>query len=228
MQILGWVFDISDSKLKPYVLTSSIIFFIFSFIWIFKKIRLSLSKYTHDFDIVYFKRSDLDGLYKLSKELLPSVPTKRQIKNVFNANKKVFKMVVEKRKLFGHEIKKYVGFYSILPMTGEARSLLEVEQIRGIDFDSNHIEPISGSCECIYLGAIGAHGTRAKAHAVGSLKEKIHLLFESETQIIFTRPTTKDGLRSAKNFGFVPVNENVRENELERLYVLRKDDIHID
>ena len=178
----------------------------------------------YTFHVHRMKPSQMDISIELSKKLFPSIPTKRELKQIYKVNNAVCKLQYRNIRFLGFNIAKHTGVCSIAPMTNEARKLLEKEKLDGLRMTPEHLTKSKSSHACLYIGAVGAIGTRAKKHILIFLSGLIDNEFENGTEVIFTRPTTKDGLRTAKKFGFVPVKDDAGDNELNRLYRIYKNE----
>lgn len=97
-----------------------------------------------------------------------------------------------------------VGFFSVFPVTQEAKELLAKNLHKGTELVSNHIVSQGHRAAAIYIGAVGAKGFRAKERTLGALMGYL-ISRTRKTPLIFTRPVTKDGLRLTRQQGFEPV-----------------------
>ena len=185
---------------------------------------LAWGKTEYKFHILRMKPMEMDLSIQLSKKLFPSIPTKRELKSIYKANNSICQMQFRKMKLFGITLDKATGVFSAAPVNKAARNLLEKEELHGLKFSDKHIIKEKRPYTCLYIGAVGAIGIRARRHLMDYLKEFIHVEFQKGVDVVFTRPTTKDGLRVAKAFGFTPVLDDVAPDELDRLYCLKSVD----
>lgn len=183
----------------------------------------------YSFHIHRMKPSQMDFSIKISNKLFPVIPTKRELKCIYKVNNAVCKLQYRIIKFLGLDVAKYTGICSIVPMTDKAKALLEAENLNGLTFTPEHISKPRQEHTCLYIGSVGAIGARAKKHILIFLEGVIDSEFGKGIDVVFTRPTTKNGLRIAKRFGFIPVMDDAGEDELNRLYRIYKteyDEIH--
>ncbi len=193
-------------------------------LYIFWGIVIAWGTTEYNFHIARMKPREMDISIDLSKKLFPSIPTKRELKSLYKANNSICQIQFREIKILGFTLHKPTGLFSALPMTKAARNLLEQEELHGLKFSDKHVVKEHRPYGCLYIGAVGALGPRAKKQIFIFLKGFIHSEFQKGVEIIFTRPTTKDGLRVAKVSCFTPVLDDVEAGELDRLYCLKRVD----
>lgn len=216
---LNWL-DSDDLNLAKALCV--VIFGLGVILYIFWGSAIAWGKTEYKFHISRMKPREMDLSIELSKKLFPSIPTKRELKSLYKANNSICQIQFREIKFFGITLNKPTGLFSALPMNKAARNLLEKEELHGLKFSDKHIIKENRPYTCLYIGAVGAIGPRAKRQILEFLKGFIHAEFKKGVEIIFTRPTTNDGLRVAKASGFIPVLDDVASNELDRLYCLKR------
>lgn len=150
-------------------------------------------------------------------------PTINALKELFNANNKSFVFYEKISYSGGQKRTKVLGFCTIIPVTTQAEKLLEREELNGLRLDRAHVVRPGAACASIYIGSIGADGQSAKAAVLNYVLGQLHSYASAGVKRAYTRPVTKDGLRVAKKYAFVPVGGDVRGDELHRLYYLDLD-----
>lgn len=191
--------------------------------WLFQKAAELWGTTSYDFKVYKLKPNQIDLVLKLSKDLLPRTPSKKSFKKVYQANGQMIRVQFRIIDFLGWRFVKPTGFCSVMPMNETAKELLEKEELQGISFTPEHIVKPRTESSCIYIGAIAAKGFRAKHDLILYLKGIIETEFDHGVDCIFTRPTTKKGLKLAKRFGFQPVSPDADDDELERIYKLDKE-----
>ena len=101
------------------------------------------------------------------------------------------------------------GFFSVFPMTDEARALLESNELLGAAFTAAHICEPSQIPAAYYIGAVGGVGRRGRHATLLQLMGYVTALQRRHTKLVFTRPMTEDGLRLARDYRFSPVRRDV-------------------
>ena len=97
-----------------------------------------------------------------------------------------------------------LAFFSAIRLTASAAELFSRNALDGFRLDRTHIAGPKRKAEALYIGGLGAKGTRAKGWLVQHLRARIAQFFEEGGVVVFARPVTEDGLRIAKGMGFVP------------------------
>jgi hypothetical protein len=100
--------------------------------------------------------------------------------------------------------RRMVGFFSVFPVTKEAKELLSLNQLKGTELIPQQIVSRGHRAAALYIGGVGAKGFRARERTLGALMGHVAILGQ-KTPLVFTRPVTKDGLRIARQQGFEPV-----------------------
>lgn len=127
-------------------------------------------------------------------------------KRWFSHNQKMF-WVVEKTKHRGPARYQVItGFFSVLPLTKDGLDMLISSQLDTRAFSLSHIAQDFTSPAAYYIGAIASKGGKSKGVALGALIERTAQFVEAFPARIYTRPTTKDGLRSACHQGFEAID----------------------
>lgn len=98
-----------------------------------------------------------------------------------------------------------VGFFSIIRLTEAAVGLFNRNNLDGFRMDRTHIAGPRKKAAALYIGGLGASGFRARGWLVQHVRARIDEFFEDGGSVVFTRPVTEDGMRTAKGLGFVPV-----------------------
>jgi hypothetical protein len=96
------------------------------------------------------------------------------------------------------------GVFTVIPVTLEAMGLLAKNELNAVAFSPQHIVSTRKDASAIYVSVILGKDDVGKALAIRSLTDKLNAP-SARRLPVFTRPTTKDGLRLAKKFGFQPV-----------------------
>ncbi|MCM8600037.1 MAG: hypothetical protein NFW04_15500 [Candidatus Accumulibacter sp.] len=165
------------------------------------------------------KRNDLRIAYEFCQGMFgDNFATYNSVKRWFNHNDKMFWIVEKVRKSAAATVSEIRGFYSILPLTQAGEKALLDGEIDGRGFLIDHIAKNVESSVALYVGVIASKGIRFRGAALGSLITNITSILERKSCRIYTRPTTSDGLRIAKQRGFEAVDGSGTE-QLDKLYV---------
>lgn len=147
-------------------------------------------------------------------------PSLNDLKQIFNANNDVFKVLEKVVKYSRKRRSELVGFCTIVPMKSEAEPLLATEQLNGLRMSAEHIAAPRKQVRVLYIGSIGAQGAKPRAAVLNYVLGVMDDAAKHGVRRVYTRPVTKDGLRVATKYGFEPVMGDVRPGELRRLYFL--------
>lgn len=174
-------------------------------------------------DVFRLKPNQMDDLLNLSKKLLPETPSKKEVKKIYKTNNSVIQVQVSTKKFLGYTFSRICGFFTLLPITDEARGLLEEEKLSGLRMTPDHVLKERSEPEYVYLGSIASKGFRARHDLIQYVRGVVNQCFQQGVRAIYTRPTTQSGLRLAKRFDFEPVCDDVEDSALNRIYVLRNE-----
>lgn len=139
------------------------------------------------------------------------------VKHWFNHNDKMFWMVERTKRIKGITIHEITGFYSILPLSSSGHDHLISGQLDGRKFTTEHLTSNFSEAKAYYIGGIASRGGKSKAVALGSLMTAVSELHERLPLPIYTRPTTKDGLRLAAKKGFEALDGSGAK-DLDKIY----------
>lgn len=168
------------------------------------------------------KRKEIDTLLPLYNELIggPRV-SNNNAKEMLDVNPETI-MILEKTSVSGLKTKlEAVGFCTIWPLTRDAANLVSNEELNGLQMNARHICNPKQKPYALYVGSIGAKGSKAKAHILGYLISLIDRNAKNGAGFAYTKPSTKDGLRLAKQYDFTPVKNDASADELNRVYKLK-------
>lgn len=132
-------------------------------------------------------------------------PSVNQLKSMFSANKSIFRFYKRKSVRGSRKIVEIRGFCTVIPMKRDAGVLLEKGELNGLKMDSTHIAGAKERCEVCYIGSIGAERNSAKAAVLTYVLGVIDEYEQRGCGRVYTRPTTEDGLRIVRKYGFVSV-----------------------
>jgi hypothetical protein len=164
-------------------------------------------------------RDEIKSLLHFSSHLLPgSVMPLRDVKTIHQVNPSALFIGERTWRLWGLEITRKVGCFSLLPLTREASELLAKEALDGLSLTPLHICKPNRKPAALYLGSIAAKGFRNKADIILYVKGRLSDEVDRGVRVIYTRPISKDGLRLAHRHRFMPVADGVADDQLGRIY----------
>jgi hypothetical protein len=166
------------------------------------------------------RRNELRPLLRFARRLLGQAPSLNQVKDLYNTNPNAIWVAerVKEHSASGITSTKVVGFFTIVPLTDKAMRLVEEERLDGLHFTSEHIAGPKQKPAALYLGSVAAKGFQARAEILAYVRGRIEDEVERGSGIVYTRPISRDGLRLATKYSFLPVAENSASNELGRIY----------
>jgi hypothetical protein len=139
-------------------------------------------------------------------------------KKWFYHNKKMFFIVVKTKHKGPASYQVVTGIFSRFPLTDEGLNMLLGGQVEPTSFSLTHIAPDFTAPAAYYVGAIASKGGKSKGVALGALIERVRQFIEAVPVRVYTRPTTKDGLRAARQQGFEAVDGSGTK-DMNKLYV---------
>lgn len=165
------------------------------------------------------KRNNLKAAYAFCGGIFgDNFSSFNSVKRWFHHNDQMFWIVVREKQKGPMVITKITGFYSILPLTSQGVSVLCDGQIDGRGFLIEHIAKDHHNAAAFYIGAIGSKGHKSKGIALGSLITTMTQILEKNPCDVYTRPTTRDGLRLARQKGFEAVDGSGTA-DMNKLYI---------
>lgn len=103
------------------------------------------------------------------------------------------------------------GYYITYPLTNSGANRIDKKQIaNGKYLQDRDLAASFGSARAIYISMIYGDSWKAKAAALLYLKDDIRHLQETNSRIrkFYAKPSTKDGLRLLKRYGFIPIDHD--------------------
>lgn len=169
----------------------------------------------------YAKRNELDDFLPFYQSVIGGpVPPMNEVKRMFRTNGEIIRLLERIKRGRAREDRRLVGFCSVLPLKKDAVTLLEREKLDGLKLTRLHMCTPRETPAAIYIGSIGGKGVEAKAAILNYTLGVMHDQAAHGVRCVYTRPTTREGLRVAKQYGFAPVGVNVDPAELGRIYRL--------
>jgi hypothetical protein len=150
------------------------------------------------------------------------VSSLNKMKLWFNHNKDIFWVVEKVKRKVGCKTTSIVGYFSIIPLTNEATSLIKSYELLGTEFTTEHITKENEIPSSYYIGGVAAKGWRARGATVNYLKAKAFDLEDENARPMLTRPITKEGLKLADKYDFYPLKENV-SNPMKEVHIRVKE-----
>lgn len=173
---------------------------------------------TNMFEAKKVTRGEISDARDFSARFLPEVPVLSQLQDIYEASRGCVWFVNRCALGFGKKKTNRVGFFSLIRLTPAAIQLFSKNNLNSFQMDRTHIAGPRNVAPGLYIGGVGAIGFRAKGWVVQYLRARIDQFFESGGAVVFTRPVTEDGLRLAKNLGFIPtISEQVGIGNIYRL-----------
>ena len=173
-----------------------------------------------DFDCRPAKRSELKFVYDFSKEEIGGeMSPLPQMTHWYNKNRSIFWILIHTKSRKWGNVQKRVGYFSVMPLTENARKLIEREELNGLKFTTEHMVKKDEQPAAIYIGGIAAKRLpfRSRAILLTYLKEHMRRARERGVSLVYSRPVNEDGLRILLKNGFAPVAD-LPGNELNRIY----------
>lgn len=151
-------------------------------------------------------RKELKVLHDFSEEHFPGSISLNETKRLHRLNPDMFIAVwreSEKLLSYGYD-SKILGFFSIIPVNGDAKELLEKGLFKGEHWTGKYILGKRAGAAAIYLGGIAAR-KQDMGQVLAYLIIAMFKVVAAGHRELYTRPTTKRGLKLAKQYGFLPV-----------------------
>lgn len=149
--------------------------------------------------------NQLEEVHTFCREILgDDIGTMERLREWHNKNPDILHVIYAQRQRRFKQIKTIVGFFSVFPVTTEAKQLLSRNALKGTEFNANHITARGRRPAAIYIGAVAGNGFKGREQTLMALMGFVTSLTERKTSLVFTRPISDDGLRLAKQYGFTP------------------------
>ncbi len=134
-------------------------------------------------------------------------------------NRAVMTAVYVKKLVRGKVSRRLVGVFKILPLTAEAVTLLEREQLTGANISPAFIAGPNEQPAGLYIGDVLA----VSAHAKGELLRQLMTVLQAGAKAgipLYARPLTAHGARLVRKYHFVPVTSELTPGTLGRIHRL--------
>lgn len=159
------------------------------------------------YDAELATEAELADLHEFCCGLVPGAFAPLSVwKERFKKNPALFYIVRESKPGFRKQVERVVGSFSLVPISKTAQAALDLEKITGADLMASDIVARSATPAAIYLSWVLAQGFRSKSHTLSLLNEKLRVASKGRSITLYTKPSSDDGLRLVKRYGFVPVN----------------------
>lgn len=152
------------------------------------------------------EQRNLHLLHRFSEKYFPGSISLNETVRLSRLNRDIFWAVWREREsIFWHGFSsKVIGFFSIVPVNVDGKHLLDNNKFSGEHLTEKYILNEMHSAAAIYLGGVAA-GIRNRGAVFANLVLTMMGIVAEGHRHIYTRPTTKDGLKRARLYGFVPV-----------------------
>lgn len=145
--------------------------------------------------------TDLEALFRLAHQNLPTYATFEQTKAALAHNKKCIQKIID----HSQTPPKIVGYVFVLPLTNRGVDRIENKSIEGTLDDLSLFQKKSfPSNRPYYIGALVGENKLAKAKAIRIVEE---LCKRKKVTRVFAKAATPDGLRLLRRKGFRPASE---------------------
>jgi hypothetical protein len=184
-------------------------------VWLLARLHLPLATLYYPAAV---RPDQLQELYGFISGTLDGVAPYEVFRAWYDKNPEVIRAVVRERAYPLLRKRRVVGFYSLFPVSREARDLLSRNILKGTALEPAHILPKGRKPAALYIGAIGAKGRRGREATLQFLMGQLASEVERRCSLVFTRPMTPDGLRLARKYGFREVEADTFDRS-DTIYV---------
>jgi len=161
------------------------------------------------YGIAHVERAGLPNIHKFIRTILDDVAPFEVFQGWYEKNPNIIQAVIKVKSKPFQVQQEIVGFFSVFPITENARLLLNQNELLGASFTADHICKPNETPAAYYIGAMGGVGWRGREATLYQLLGYVAALLRRDGKLVYTRPMTNDGLRWARNYRFVPVKKNV-------------------
>lgn len=160
----------------------------------------------HDYVCEQIKRRDINDLYNFLRNTLgDDILPERTMRAFYDKNDSVFYGVYKCQKGENSEHRTLAGHFSVAPISGETKTHLLANTLKGSDFTADCISTRKQRPAAFYIGAVVGKGLKGRAETLEYLLEHLIKITNKKAPFVFTRPVTPDGLRLCLKHGFTPV-----------------------
>jgi hypothetical protein len=113
------------------------------------------------------ERNQLNNFHSFCLKILGNrIATIERMDEWLQKNPNVLYLVYARKNLEFKQINQIVGFFSIFPVTQEAKQLLSRNLLKGSEFTKEHIAAKGQNPAAFYIGAMGGEGFRGKQQTI--------------------------------------------------------------
>ena len=149
---------------------------------------------------------DLGRINKMAANLFGggNISDLTRMQDWWNNNNEVFWVVRRTATSFETCNEEITGYFCTLPITPEVAESVRREKMTGAEIPVEGIVSFERPCQFVYVGAVGARDSRARASVVTNLTTHLYTLARTGPLTILARPISADGLRVAEDFEMHP------------------------
>jgi hypothetical protein len=140
----------------------------------------------------------------------------------YDRNPEIF-YAVSSRDGSRQEPAKLVGAFAVTPLGEEARELLDMERLKGVNLKVGQITRPLEKPAAMYISGIVASGFTAKGVTLEFLVAVMRREAARGNRLFYTRPMSGAGLRLVAAYGFRPVDPSAA-GQTDRIYMAELDD----
>ena len=165
------------------------------------------------------KTSELNSVYEFIRGLVgDDIIPKNMLRMLINDYPNLIYVV--ERRTRGPLLNKnqIVGFFSVFPITDEARQLLEANALKGASFNQSHYTNDATNMGGLYIGAVGARGFFARGATLQQLIGNVSGRVGQKGIRVFVRPVNEYSERLIKKYEFIPCQQNSKKGQISNYY----------
>lgn len=130
----------------------------------------------------------------------------RSMREWWDVNRKIFWAIRRVTIGPGERVEKIVGYFCVIPLTGDATVKIRRGDIKGASISLHHIAASKDAPVALYIGGIAGIDFASRGAALHYLTSNIQNFGADKNIKVLTRPVTDDGLRIVEGYRMIPVN----------------------
>jgi hypothetical protein len=154
------------------------------------------------------REGDLRLIHELATSLFgDEVSSLDLMRSWWERNHDVFWLLRRVTRGVGRRIEEIAGYFCLLPIDLETAAQIAKGSLRGFSLDPQLVSDKTAPTEALYIGGIVGIDPRAKVQIMTSFTTRVYSMKRRDGRVlVLTRPVTKDGLRTARQWEMDPVD----------------------
>lgn len=190
---------------------------------VIKKYKKNEPIISYRYEIV--SEAELPNIHEFIMHQLKNIASLERWIDRYKVNTEIVFKVLEIKKFRFKVTKSLIGGFSIFPLNKACQNKIERNNLYGNEILSADLVRNGRNPSAIYIAWVVGLGYKGKAMTLSYLKDKISDYLKSSDLLVYTRPSSEDGMRLVKLNNFVPIDK--KDYVLNKIYKINGSQLNI-